>query len=58
MTPDLVFELAFEGIQESHAHKSRHRRALSAESAAGARDKRVDEIDTLDSLRALLDAAA
>lgn len=51
--PTLVFELAFEGIQESPRHKSgialRFPRMLRWR-----RDKPVKEIDTLDSLRALL----
>ena len=51
--PELVFELAFEGIAESPRHKSgialRFPRMLRWR-----HDKPVDEIDTLDSLRALL----
>lgn len=53
---ELVFEIGFEGIQESPRHKSgialRFPRMLRWR-----RDKGVDEIDTLDSLRALLKAA-
>ncbi len=51
--PELVFELAFEGIQKSPRHRSgialRFPRILRWR-----RDKPVAEIDTLDSLRALL----
>ena len=51
--PDLVFELAFEGIQASPRHKSgialRFPRI-----ARWRRDKPVAEIDTLETLRALL----
>jgi DNA ligase-1 len=53
---ELVFEIAFEGIQASPRHKSglalRFPRMLRWR-----RDKGVAEIDTLDSLRALLAAA-
>ena len=53
--PELVFELAFEGIQESARHKSgialRFPRMLRWR-----RDKPASEIDSLDSLRALLKA--
>jgi DNA ligase-1 len=53
--PELVFELAFEGIQASTRHKSgialRFPRMLRWR-----RDKPVAEIDTLDGLRALIDA--
>lgn len=53
---ELVFEIGFEGIQESPRHKSgialRFPRMLRWR-----RDKRADEIDTLDSLRALLTLA-
>lgn len=53
---ELVFEIGFEGIQESPRHKSgialRFPRMLRWR-----RDKGVAEIDTLDSLRALLRAA-
>lgn len=55
VTPELVFELAFEGIQESSRHKSgialRFPRMLRWR-----RDKSVADIDTIDSLRALLKA--
>ncbi|MCF8487341.1 MAG: ATP-dependent DNA ligase [Rhodobacteraceae bacterium] len=51
--PTLVFELAFEGIQESPRHKSgialRFPRMLRWR-----QDKSADEIDTIDTLRALL----
>jgi DNA ligase 1 len=51
--PELVFEIAFEGIQESPRHKSgialRFPRMVRWR-----RDKPVEEIDTLDNLRALL----
>jgi DNA ligase-1 len=51
--PELVFELAFEGIQASPRHRSgialRFPRMLRWR-----QDKPADEIDTLDSLRALL----
>ena len=51
--PELVFELAFEGIQESARHKSgialRFPRMLRWR-----RDKPASEIDSLDSLRALM----
>jgi DNA ligase-1 len=54
--PELVFELAFEGIQASPRHRSgialRFPRMLRWR-----RDKPVAEIDTLDSLRALLAAS-
>lgn len=53
--PELVFELAFEGIQESPRHKSgislRFPRMIRWR-----RDKSVDDIDTLAGLRALLTA--
>lgn len=53
--PELVFEIAFEGIQASPRHKSgialRFPRMVRWR-----RDKPVAEIDTLDSLRALLAA--
>lgn len=55
--PELVFEIAFEGIQASPRHKSgialRFPRMLRWR-----HDKPVAEIDTLDSLRALLRATA
>ena len=54
--PELVFELAFEGIQASPRHKSgialRFPRMLRWR-----RDKGPDEIDTLDGLKALLAAS-
>ncbi len=53
--PELVFEIAFEGIQESPRHKSgialRFPRILRWR-----QDKPASEIDTLDTLRALLAA--
>jgi len=51
--PELVFELAFEAIQES----TRHKAGLALRFpriAHWRRDKPVSEIDTLDSMRALL----
>ena len=54
--PELVFEIGFEGIQESPRHKSgialRFPRMIRWR-----RDKPVDEIDTLDGLRDLLRVA-
>ncbi|NBE06301.1 ATP-dependent DNA ligase [Paragemmobacter ruber] len=54
--PELVFEIGFEGIQESPRHKSgialRFPRMIRWR-----RDKPVDEIDTLEGLRGLLRAA-
>ena len=56
VTPTLVFELGFEGIQRSPRHKSgiavRFPRILRWR-----RDKSVDEADTLDALHALLNAS-
>ncbi len=56
VAPELVFELGFEGIQESPRHKSgialRFPRMLRWR-----QDKSVAEIDTLDSLKALLRTA-
>jgi DNA ligase-1 len=56
VTPALVFELGFEGIQRSSRHKAgiavRFPRILRWR-----RDKSVDEADTLDALHALLNAA-
>ena len=53
VVPELVFEIGFEGIQESPRHKSgialRFPRMLRWR-----QDKAVDEIDTLESLRSLL----
>jgi DNA ligase-1 len=55
VTPTLVFELGFEGIQRSPRHRCgiavRFPRILRWR-----RDKSVDEADTLDALHALLDA--
>ena len=55
VTPTLVFELGFEGIQRSPRHKSgiavRFPRILRWRS-----DKSVDDADTLDALEALLEA--
>ena len=55
VVPDLVFEIAFEGIQASPRHKSgialRFPRMLRWR-----RDKPVADIDTIQTLRALLDA--
>ncbi len=56
VTPELVFEIAFEGIQASPRHKSGIALRFPR-MARWRRDKGVDEIDTLDSLRALLNAA-
>ncbi len=57
VVPDLVFEIAFEGIQESPRHKSGI--ALRFPRMARWRhDKPAGEADTLDSLRALLPARA
>ena len=54
--PELVFELAFEGIQRSTRHKSgvavRFPRILRWRD-----DKPADEADTLDTLRALIPVA-
>ena len=51
--PELVFEIAFEGIQQSSRHKSglavRFPRILRWR-----RDKKVEEADTLDALKSLL----
>jgi DNA ligase-1 len=54
VTPSLVFELAFEGIQRS----SRHRSGIAVRFPRILRwrvDKPVDEADTIESLEALLD---
>jgi DNA ligase-1 len=54
--PELVFELAFEGIQLSTRHKS----GIAVRFPRIARmrpDKPVSEADSLDTVRALLDAA-
>ena len=57
VTPELVFELAFEGIQPSPRHKSgvavRFPRMLRWR-----RDKRADQADSLQSLRQLLAGAS
>lgn len=54
--PELVFEIAFEGIQESPRHKSGIALRFPR-MARWRRDKPFDEIDTLDSLRDLLRVA-
>lgn len=54
--PELVFEIAFEGIQESPRHKSGIALRFPR-MARWRRDKPVDEIDTIESLRDLLKAA-
>jgi DNA ligase-1 len=54
--PELVFELAFENIQESTRHKS----GLAVRFPRMARwrqDKKAQDADTLDTLRSLLRAA-
>ncbi len=54
--PELVFEIAFEGIAESKRHKA----GLALRFPRIARwrkDKKAEEINTLDDLRQLLDAA-
>ena len=51
--PELVFEIAFEGIQESSRHKS----GLAVRFpriARWRRDKKIEEIDTIETLKALL----
>jgi DNA ligase-1 len=51
--PDLVFELAFEGIQRS----TRHRSGIAVRFPRMARwrtDKRPEDADSLDTVRALL----
>lgn len=56
VTPKLVFELAFEGIQASPRHKS----GIAVRFPRMARwrtDKKPEEADTIESLRALLDSA-
>jgi DNA ligase 1 len=51
--PELVFELAFEGLQRSSRHKSgiatRFPRILRWR-----KDKRIEEADTLETIKALL----
>lgn len=54
--PELVFEIAFEGIQESPRHKSGIALRFPR-MARWRRDKPLNEIDTLDSLRGLLKVA-
>ncbi len=56
VVPDLVFEIAFEGIQPSPRHKSGLALRFPR-MARWRRDKGVDEIDTIETLRALLNAA-
>jgi DNA ligase-1 len=56
VTPELVFEIAFEGIQESPRHKSGIALRFPR-MARWRRDKPIDEIDTIESLRDLLKAA-
>jgi DNA ligase-1 len=51
--PELVFEIAFEGIQESKRHKSGVALRFPRISR-WRKDKTVDEINTLDDLKALL----
>jgi DNA ligase-1 len=51
--PELVFEIAFEGIQASPRHKSGIALRFPR-MARWRRDKPMTEIDTLDTLRALL----
>jgi len=51
--PELVFELAFEGIQES----PRHRSGIAVRFPRMARwrhDKKAEEADTIETVRALL----
>ncbi len=54
--PELVFEIAFEGIQESPRHKSGIALRFPR-MARWRRDKSVDDIDTIDGLRDLLRVA-
>lgn len=54
--PELVFEIAFEGIQESPRHKSGIALRFPR-MARWRRDKPVDEIDTIEGLRDLLQVA-
>ena len=54
--PELVFEIAFEGIQESPRHKSGIALRFPR-MARWRRDKPVDEIDTIEGLRDLLNVA-
>jgi DNA ligase-1 len=55
VTPELVFELAFEGIQRSTRHKSGIAVRFPRMSR-WRRDKRPEDADTLETVRALLDA--
>jgi DNA ligase-1 len=55
VTPALVFELAFEGIQRSTRHKSGIAVRFPRMSR-WRRDKRPEDADTLETVRALLDA--
>jgi DNA ligase-1 len=51
--PELVFEIAFEGIQESSRHKS----GLAVRFpriSRWRRDKKIEEIDTIERLKTLL----
>ena len=57
VVPELVFEIAFEGIQESPRHKSGVALRFPR-MARWRKDKPAAEIDTLDSLRGLLADAA
>jgi DNA ligase-1 len=55
--PELVFELAFEGIQRSTRHKS----GIAVRFPRMARwrtDKRPEQADTLETVRALVEAGA
>lgn len=57
VTPELVFELAFEGLQPSTRHKS----GIAVRFPRMSRwrhDKRPEDADTLDTVRALLDTPA
>jgi DNA ligase-1 len=54
VTPELVFELAFEGLQRSTRHKS----GIAVRFPRMSRwrhDKRPEDADTLETVRALLD---
>jgi DNA ligase-1 len=57
LKPELVFEIAFEGIQESRRHKSgiavRFPRVLRWRM-----DKQAEEADSIETVRALLDIGA
>ena len=54
VVPELVFEIAFEGVQESPRHKSGIALRFPR-MARWRRDKPASDIDTLDTLRAMLD---